>query len=250
MRFEVLKHCCILHARIWVQDPKWSGIDSNWSLIIRGKDFETYGIKIQFSDNSCTNFSSLNSVSLAMRLSSENCGAISTRNSRAVTRTVSKILKLAKDLPESERTDTFLLQYFSTAVQNVEFARTAQITLLADKNTTIERLNLSILTDAQLEDNFKLKIWSYEIHLVKQESDDDSDYDEDSEDLFDQNFVDRLFAHRNRKCFLICGDNKKQNRTKNNAVKKFFDRGSTRHLAFHKECVDTDSWQVYKAWYW
>ena len=60
--------------------------------------------------------SSLNSVSLAKELSSKDSGDISTRNSRAVTRTVNTILKLAKDLPESERTDTCLLQYLRKSV--------------------------------------------------------------------------------------------------------------------------------------
>ena len=175
-------------------------------------------------------------VSLTEKLRSKDHGDPSTRYSRAVTRTVNAILKLAKDLPESERTDTCLLQYLRIAVQNVEFAKTAQLTSLADKNTTFEKLNLSILTAAQLEDSFKPKIRRSDIYFAEEERNNDTDSDGKSEDLFDQYFVDRRFGHRNRKRSSKCGDNKKQNGMKNNAVMKCFDCGSVRHLAFHKEC--------------
>ena len=178
----------------------------------------------------------LNSVSLAEELRLKDHGDPSTRHSRAVTRTVNTILKLAKDLPESERTDACLLQYIRIVVQKVEFAKTAQLTSLADKNKMFEKLNLSILTAAQLEDRFKTKTRRSDVYFSEEESNSDTDSDGKSEDLFDQYFVDRRFGHRNRKRSLKCGNNKKQNGMKNNAVMKCFDCGSVRHLAFHKEC--------------
>ena len=101
--------------------------------------------------------SSLNSVSLSEELKPRDTGDPSTRNRRAVTRTVNTILKLAKDLPPYEGTDNCLLPYLRMAVQNVEFSKTARLTSIADKNTTFEELNLSNLTAAQLDDSFKKK---------------------------------------------------------------------------------------------
>lgn len=54
---------------------------------------------------------SVNSVSISEELKSETHGDPSTRNRRAVIRTVNTILKYAKDLPTYERTNTCLLQY-------------------------------------------------------------------------------------------------------------------------------------------
>ena len=48
--------------------------------------------------------------------------------------------------------------------------------------------------------------------------------------------MDRRFGHRNSKRSLKRADNKNQNGMKNNVAMKCFDFGSTRHLAFHKEC--------------
>ena len=42
------------------------------------------------------------------------------------------------------------MRYLSTAVLNVEFSETAQLKSLTNKSTTLEKLNLSILTAAQL----------------------------------------------------------------------------------------------------
>ena len=105
--------------------------------------------------------------------------------SRAVTRTLNTIVKLAKDLLEYERTDICLLQYLGTAVQNVEYSITAQLTSLANKNTKFEKLNLFILTAAQPEDSFKPKTRRSEIYFAKEEPDNDTDSDEKSENLFD-----------------------------------------------------------------
>ena len=65
------------------------------------------------------------------------------------------ILKLAKDLPPYEHTFICLLHYLQLAVQNVDFPKTAHLTSLAHKKTTFGKLNLFILTAAQLEGSFK-----------------------------------------------------------------------------------------------
>ena len=77
--------------------------------------------------------SSLNSISIAAELKSRDYGDPSTRNTRAVTRTVNNILKLTKDLPPYERADTCLHQCPRMAIHNVEFVKTAQLTFLADE---------------------------------------------------------------------------------------------------------------------
>ena len=142
---------------------------------------------------------------------SKDPGNPSTRNSRAVTRIVNTILKLAKDLPESERTETCLLEYLRVAVQNLEFTKTAQPSSLAGKYTTFEKLTLSIITAAQIEDSFKPKTKRSEIYFTEKGSTESTDSDQETEDLFSQYFVDRRLGHRNRKRTLKCGDNKKQN---------------------------------------
>ena len=119
--------------------------------------------------------SCLNSVSLVEELRSKDHGQPSTQHSRAATRSVNAILKLTKNLPESERTDTFLLQYLYMAVQHFEFAKTAQSTSLADKNTTFGKLNLSILTVAQLEDIFKPKTRRSDFYFAEEECNNDTD---------------------------------------------------------------------------
>ena len=133
------------------------------------------------------------------------------------------------------RTDTCLLHHLCITVQNVEFANTTQLTSLADNNTTFEKLDLSILTAAQLADIFKQKIGSSDIYFAEKESNNNYDSDGKSEDLFDQYFVDRRLGHRNRKRSLKCGDNEKQNGMTNNVLMKFIDCRSTKHLAFRKE---------------
>ena len=57
--------------------------------------------------------SSLNAVSLPVELRSKDTGDLSTQNSRAVTRAVNTILRLANGLPEAERTE---LAYCNTSV--------------------------------------------------------------------------------------------------------------------------------------
>ena len=169
--------------------------------------------------------SSSNSVSLAKELSSKDSGEISTRNSRAVIRTINTILKLCMDLPESERTDTCVFQYLRKAVQNVEFAKTAEVTSLSHKHTTSEKLNLSILTAIQLEYSFEPKTRRSGIYFSNEESDNDTNFDEKIEDLFDQYFLDHHFDQRNRKRSLKCVDNKKLHGMKNNFMMKFFECG-------------------------
>ena len=86
--------------------------------------------------------SSLNSVTLAKELRSIDHGDTSTRSSRAVTRTINTIQKLAKDLPQPARTDVCLLQYPRIAMQDAKFPKTTQLKSLADRSSSFEKLNL------------------------------------------------------------------------------------------------------------
>lgn len=131
---------------------------------------------------------------MAKELRSKYHGDPSTRKSRAITRTINTILKLAQELLQPERTDTCLLQYLHVAVQDAEFAKTAQLISLADRNISFEKLNLSILTAAQLEDNSKTKTRNSVIHLTEKKSDNSIDFDQENEELFDQYFVDHRLA--------------------------------------------------------
>ena len=127
-----------------------------------------------------------NSVSLSEELKFRETGDPLTRKSKAGTRTMNTILKSAKNFSQYELEDTCLLQYLRMVVQNVEFAKTVQFISFADKNTTFEKLKLSILIATKLEDSFNPKTRRSEIYFAKKDSDDDSDSDENSEDLLDQ----------------------------------------------------------------
>ena len=59
------------------------------------------------------------------------------------------------------------IEYLRVAEQNVEFAKTAKLTSLANEYASFEKLDLSILTAAQLEDSYKPKAKPSEVFYGK-----------------------------------------------------------------------------------
>ena len=154
--------------------------------------------------------STLNLTSLAKDFIAQDCDDISTSNSRAFIRTVNTTLKLVEDFHEEEMTDACLFQYPRSAIPEVEFLKTAQQASLSHKNSKFDKLNLSILTAAQFEDNFK----NFTKKSISYHKDSDSYYekyrDYRNEKVFHKYFVDFRLGIKPKKQPLKCGDNKKR----------------------------------------
>lgn len=218
---------------IW--DTYTTKTDASWKGFAMHME-ETYNSKV----NHARTRDALQSTSLAIELSKTVDGDPSTKRSRAVTRTVDTILRLSKDLPENERSDLSLLQYLRSAFKGVEFAKSALLNSIQEKDATFANLSTLVLHAAQIEDNYSSQSKFSNVYNVngsttyydcKTESDDEID-------VFDQFFVDRRYGKITRKRSKQCGDGKRENGKRKGEVMRCFDCNSKFHLAFHKDCPE------------
>lgn len=163
---------------------------------------------------------SIMAISLKGAAQKPDTGPLNTRNSRAVTKTVDKIVKLAKDLPESERSETHLLSFLRMAIRGVGYTKFAQITL-SDEDTSFDDLSLAIQTAAQVEDSnsdqsqTRTAIGTF---ITEQHDTCPSSFTELMEIVdwehcegYNVNFIDLRFGRTPRKRSNKCGDNKRSN---------------------------------------
>ncbi len=153
-----------------------------------------------------------------------------------------------KNLPQEERTDTSLLQYLRSAIQDVEFAKTAQLASLTDKHPSFNKLHLSILTVAQHEDNLKTQTKKSTIYNNELDSDKDGCTNNNNEQVFDEYFIDRQLGIKPKRRPSKCGENKQENGSRNNMVLRCFNCNLNKHLAFHKERPGTNQAHEQKIW--
>lgn len=125
----------------------WTESGANW-INFNGK------IDIQYNSSIVYIRTRENIITITLRneLSRSDDGSRSTRYRRAITCVVEGILKLAKDLPRDERTDSHLVNFFRMFTRGVEFTKYAQINLSNYEETSFNDLSLAIQTPAQIED--------------------------------------------------------------------------------------------------
>lgn len=164
-------------------------------------------------------------VSLRAELEGPDEGPKATRNYRAVTRAINRILSLAKDLPEDERTDKYLLQYLRTAIQGATFTKIAQLASLESNSASFDSLSHSVQTAAQVEDSNPSVRSPAAIVLENQVE------DKELKVLF----TDRRYGRAKQRRPRQCGDNKRENGLWRGKVMQCHDCRSIRHLKFHRD---------------
>jgi len=178
---------------------------------------------------------SLMTVSLRSEMHVNDPGDRMSKCSRAVTRTVDKILALSEDLPLEERTDIQMLNYLRHAIRGVNFAKQAQLGSIRDRQETFDKLSTEIQTAAQIEDSHNSKSSKVPDIYFNEEHHDTEGGCSDGE-IYEQFFVDQRLGNNRRRRSPKCGDNVRPNGLRRGELMKCFDCSSSKHLAFHKDC--------------